>query len=237
MLKKIEIKDKIRQFLYRLGIDIADFRSIMNLLDYHKIDLVLDVGAAIGLYGENLRKRGYQGRIVSFEPMSISFATLAKRALHDKNWDVENFGLGDEDGKKIINIATNSDSSSILSMLPKHIQAAPSIKYIGQEEITIRCLDSIFEDYSNSSRTMLKLDVQGFEKHVLKGAEKSLPKITGLQLEMSLQPLYQSEKLFYEMLPFILNQGFKLMSLKPGFYDPTSGQLLQLDGIFYREEL
>ncbi|WP_299979442.1 FkbM family methyltransferase [Desulfobacula sp.] len=235
MLKKIEIKDKIKQFLYRIGIDVDDFRSIMKLMEYHRINLVLDVGASIGLYGENLRKRGYRGRIVSFEPMSTPFAALAKRALPDKNWDVEKFGLGDEDGKKIINIATNSDSSSILSMLPKHVQAVPSIKFIGQEEITIRCLDSIFEDYSNSSRAMLKLDVQGFEKYVLKGAEKSLPKIKGLQLEMSLQPLYQSEKLFYEMLPFILDQGFKLMSLKPGFYDPSSGQLLQVDGIFYRE--
>jgi hypothetical protein len=75
---------------------------------------------------------------------------------------------------------------------------------------------------------VLKIDVQGFEKNVLAGAEASLQKIKILQLEMSLVPLYQNEWLFNEVLEYFAQKGFQLYSLENGF-------LTRKPGSFYRQ--
>src|SRR5690242_8065586 len=84
----------------------------MRLLATHGIDVVLDVGANIGQYGEELRRLGYRGRIVSFEPMSAAFAELQARAQADGRWQVIHAGLGAQAGTARINLAGNSASSS-----------------------------------------------------------------------------------------------------------------------------
>ena len=84
---------------------------------------------------------------------------------------------------------------------------------------------------------MLKIDVQGFEKKVLAGAEASLQKIKIIQLEMSLVPLYQNEWLFHEVLEYLTQKGFQLYSLENGFFNKETGQLLQADGIFINTQI
>lgn len=148
---------------------------------------------------------------------------------------MNNYAIGNEDGKSIINIAGNSLSSSILDMLPEHYENAPQSKYTGHQEIEIKKLDSIFNSFSNKEdRVMLKIDTQGYEKNVIDGALESLNRILIIQLEMSLIPLYDNMMLFTEMIEYIESKGFKLYSLENGFSNPDSGQLLQVDGIFVK---
>jgi hypothetical protein len=80
----------------------------------------------------------------------------------------------------------------------------------------------------------LKIDTQGFESKVIAGAEQVLSRIDTIQLEMSLVPLYEGELLFDEMCRLMMNKGYSLVSAEAGFSDETSGQLLQMDGIFHR---
>jgi hypothetical protein len=80
----------------------------------------------------------------------------------------------------------------------------------------------------------LKLDVQGYEEKVLSGLENNLSRIDAIQIEMSLTELYVGEKTFFDQCKFLLARGFKLMSVEPGFYDTKTGQLLQVDGIWFR---
>jgi hypothetical protein len=84
---------------------------------------------------------------------------------------------------------------------------------------------------------MLKIDTQGFEKNVLLGAENSLQNITLLQLEISIQPLYENEVLFVEMVNYLQDIGFDLFTLENGIRDPKSGKLLQVDGIFLNNKI
>ena len=80
----------------------------------------------------------------------------------------------------------------------------------------------------------MKIDTQGYESKVLKGAENSLPRISTVQMEMSLVPLYDGERLFHEMCALMSDKGYTLVAIENGFSDPASGQLLQVDGIFHR---
>jgi FkbM family methyltransferase len=163
-----------------------------QLLSKYKINTVFDVGANIGQYAEQLRNIGYRGKIISFEPLNSAYSELVKRAQSDLEWETWNIALGSEDGISQINVAGNSQSSSILDMLPSHLQSAPNSKYIETQEIKIKKLDSVFDEITNNNQgcgnIYLKLDVQGFEKNVIEGAAESLKKINILQLELSLLP-------------------------------------------------
>ena len=236
-------RSRIRQFLRKTGYDIIMFHSAtspivrrMQLIKHNSIDLILDVGANIGQYAVGMRENRYKGRIVSFEPLSSAFAELKKRARNDPTWDVVNIALGSQNARAKINIAENSESSSLLDMLPRLVKMAPYAAYIDSEEITVRTLDSIFHEYYHlGERAYLKIDTQGYEKNVIEGACQALENIIGIQMEMSLVPLYENEVLFTTMIDYMSEKGYTLMSIEPVFSDPVTGQLLQIDGIFFRQ--
>jgi hypothetical protein len=76
--------------------------------------------------------------------------------------------------------------------------------------------------------------VQGFEKQVIEGSFQILPLVTGIQIEMSLVPLYDQQMLFEDMLDFMRQIGYELYTIIPNFADRKTGRLLQMDGIFFK---
>jgi FkbM family methyltransferase len=207
----------------------------LKLMEGWGIDLVLDVGANTGQYAKILRKAGYRGSIVSFEPLSRAFARLARAASHDRRWRVLRVALGARDHEATIHVSGDSQASSLLPMLPRHRQAGAYFATVGEERIQVRKLDSIWSDHVPArSRTYLKLDTQGFEKQVLRGAARSLDRVQAVQVEMSIVPLYQGTMLLPDMLRTMQKQGLTLVSLEYGFCHPETGQMFQVDGIFAR---
>lgn len=235
----MHIKRLIHWTLRKAGYNIVKFSPVFSrrtkLFDSFGINVVLDVGANVGIYAKELRGAGYKGRIVSFEPLSSAYSQLLKNKKADVSWEAFNMALGDKEGETTINIAGNSYSSSILGMLPAHLQSAPESKYVGQEQVKLSTLDSIFDSLRVEGQNVcLKIDTQGFEENVLKGAEKSLRFINTIQLEMSLTPLYNGELLFPEMYALLSAKGYQLVGVELGFEDPLTGRQLQIDGIFHR---
>lgn len=241
-----KIKYLIKKVFQKFGYDLIRYRSdshpiaqLAKLIDTYQIDNVIDVGANTGQFASTLRDQiKYSGRINSFEPLSLPFKILETKSRNDQFWTVYNYALGDFIGEAEINIAENSYSSSLLNMMQTHLDAAPNSKYISKQTISVKTLDSIFTDIASSKdKIFMKIDTQGFESKVLKGAENSLKKISMIQLEMSLVSLYESEILFEDMLGLMKGYGYKLIGLVPGFTNLNTGHLLQVDGIFSRESL
>ena len=208
----------------------------LRLLHTHRVDVVLDVGANAGQFATQLRDMGFDGKIVSFEPTSSAFAVLERYAKHDPRWQAVRLAMGDSNHQAVINVSANSQSSSLLDMKPRHLDACAESKYVGGELVEVRTLDSTIDQYVGpTERAYLKIDTQGYEKHVLEGATRSLGReIVGVQLESALIELYQGETLFDEIIAWMKQHGFSLMSIEPGFTDAKSGQMLQTDLIFFR---
>jgi len=156
--------------------------------------------------------------------------------MRDRRWTVApRLAIGGSDGKAKINVSANSVSSSILPMLPTHLVAEPKSTYIRTETVELRRLDTVADEYlSEDDHVFLKSDTQGMEFEVLRGAGRLLDRIAGLQVELSLIPLYEGEHLFETMICEIRDRGFELWSLVPGFAVKNNGRLLQVDGIFFR---
>jgi len=239
----MNIKHRLWKLFRRMGYDVSKVTSRSHtlgrrkhLMSLYDIDTVIDVGANTGQYALQLMQDlGYSKRIVSFEPLNSAFSLLADNASKHSNWEAFNFALGDTEETSEINISGNSGSSSILNMLPSHTQSAPHSEYIDTQEINIKTLDSIFHSLFNEDNNIfLKIDTQGFEENVLRGAEESLKHIDTLQIEMSLVPLYEGEMLFNEMHTLMISKGYNLIAIEPGFADKNTGHTLQADGIFHR---
>lgn len=233
---KQRIARSFRIFGYDLSRYLPDRHpdaQLIQLMKTYGTGLVLDVGANEGQYAIDLRSNGYQGRIVSFEPLSSAYGKLARAASKDPLWQCVNSALGSAPGRNTINIAGNSTSSSLLDMLPAHKQAAPTSIYVSTEEIQVDTVDNVLPrlDAWNGS-IWLKIDTQGYEAEVLKGALESLGRIECVQLEMSLVPLYGGSESFEIMLRWMLEHGFRLVGLQPEFTDMKTGELLQVNGIF-----
>lgn len=203
---------------------------------HFEIDLVFDVGANIGQFGVDLRRAGYSGRIVSFEPLGNAHRDLVGMASRDVGWEVHpRCAIGANAGEIAINVAGNSVSSSVLPMLDAHATVAKESVYVGQEVVPIQPLDSVAPEYLRASdRLLVKIDTQGYEWEVLDGAEETLDRATGLLCELSLVPLYDGQRLWQDVIARLESRGFVLWALEPGFTDRATGRTLQVDATFFR---
>lgn len=233
----------VRQGLRNLGVEVHKYSmsasppgQIVASLHQFGIDLVLDVGANTGQFVSEIRRCGYAGRAVSFEPLSLAHGGLMRSAAGDTLWEVfPRCAIGDRNGEVEINIAGNSVSSSILPMLESHRSAAPETAYQGKEIAPIKTLDTIAGQCLKDARApFLKIDTQGFEWQVLDGARDTLPHIKGILVELSLVPLYDGQHLWREVIARLEAAGFSLWAFKPEFSDLASGRTLQVDGVFFR---
>lgn len=208
-----------------------------RMLTHHDIDLVLDVGANVGDYAIGLRDLGYMRKIISFEPIPQAYEGLLAASQKDPRWEVgPRAALGAEDGTITIHISRNSYSSSVLDVEDDLIDVAPDIAYISTETVPLRRIDGLVtEQIEASSSVFLKIDVQGFERQVLEGATGILPRIKGIQVELSLVPIYKGQCLYREMLDHIVSLGYELHAIIPGFTDASTGRMLQMDGVFFRD--
>jgi FkbM family methyltransferase len=236
------LRSAVHDLADRFGVDVVPYTSIHHFVGRRarlfralNINLVFDIGANTGQYAMELRRFGYRGQIVSFEPLQAPYETLSKRAALDEKWDVVNIALGRHSGRQAMNVAANSASSSLLDMLPLHENAAPHARYVGVEPVAIARLDDIAVGYlTGTSGLFLKIDAQGYESEILAGGTELLPRIVGLEIELSLAHLYASDTLIDETITELKASGFHLVDLRPAFADPRTGQLLQADGIFAR---
>ena len=235
------MKTFLKTIARRFGHDILHVptdpivRQWLDLMHTNQIDLVFDVGANVGQYARRIRALGYAGDIVSFEPMADAYAELRAQASADPRWQTVQTGIGDHDGTGLINVSTNSYSSSLLAMLPLHTDSAPEAVYVRQEPICLQRLDSLIDQFYQPGQNLyVKIDTQGFERQVFDGSRRAFDKIRGFQMELSLQPLYEGETLMQEMLNLLRAEGYTLKLIEGGHKNYETGELLQIEGYFFR---
>ena len=199
------------------------------------IDCVLDVGAHRGDYARLLRRYDYRGRIISFEPVAANFERLRQAAAADPRWEVRRAALGREDGTAEINVSADTRLSSFLEAgEPLNPKVAEALAVQQREEVEVRSLDTVFDEHvRDGERVFVKLDTQGWDLEVLRGAERSLDRVLGLQTEVSVLPLYEGMTSYLDALRELTELGFELTGLYPVSYNDLS--VVELDCVFIRK--
>ncbi len=237
-LYKIKSEMALRKIGNKFGVDVkmTDEEILVKQLVHNKVDMIFDIGANTGQFGELIYKLGYKGKMVSFEPLKSAYTLLSANTKPYPDWSpAERCAIGEEDGEIEMHISENSISSSALTMLEEHETAAPKSKYVGTEKAKVYKLDSVFDKYSSGcNNVFVKIDTQGYEDKVLNGAVNSMSKIKGLYMEMSLLKLYDGQILFKELYERVISYGFELHGIQPAFVNKETGRVLQVDAAFFR---
>ena len=225
----------IRRLIRRAGLDLGWRRTVLaDLLRRHEVDVVLDVGANEGQFGRRLRAWGYRGRIISFEPLDGAYAVLARHAARDGNWEINQVALGAEDGTGELNVSDATVFSSLMRARPELEATFPEAAARSTQAVQVRSLDSWLGEHGEvGSRPFLKVDVQGYEHNVLRGAATTLPRLTGVQVELTLSRLYAGESTAGELLIELERRGLVMALLDPVAYDQRTGAMLAVDAIFF----
>ncbi len=211
---------------------ISQRRILGKLLTDLRVDCVIDVGANEGQYARLLRRLGFQGQILSFEPNPDVFEALRLSMRDDPAWKGFNFGLGSADAEIDFNIFEDSQVSSFLPASKRL-----SSKLLKSVRLPIRRFDvalpEILPDWK-ARRLFLKCDTQGFDLEVVKGSEAVTQAIFGLQSEIAVQSLYAGMPRYLEALQFYESQGFVLIDLWLNNRTLTGGAL-EYDCLMRRE--
>ncbi len=237
-------EEHLRRLARRYGYDLvrADkphepYAQLIHSLRLFGIDSVLDVGANRGQYARRIRRSGYRGPILSFEPLPEEHALLTASAQDDPEWRVAPpMALGAEEGEAVLECSAERDMSSLLPQNDLLRRISPTSRVERRLRVPLRRLDRCGELDPDWRRIFLKIDTQGYEEQVLEGAAELWPRIVGVQLEMALVPLYQGERDFRDMIARMEERGFELHLLIPGYYERKLGRHLQVDGVFFRPQ-
>lgn len=170
-------------------------RQLKQYLAQARINCVLDVGAYVGDFAAGLRSNGYGGQIVSLEPDPQTFTILRKKMNHDPQWTGMNYGLSDVTATLEMN---RYGDASLNSLLPLQSDAAEAygvdLDKAGKVTAQFHRLDEVLPGLVaniDDPRIFLKMDTQGHDLNVIRGAEKVLPFIVGFQSEMPAIRLYK----------------------------------------------
>lgn len=239
------IKHIIQRTVNVIGYDIISRKGnillshhLVNLFKRLDINCVLDVGANKGQYGLTLRLNGYEGNIISFEPIEENYIHLNRRCKKDPRWYAYNVALGSCEKTQIINVTESSDFSSFLSPNTyAESQFGDEVRVVRTEVVHIKRLDSIIEDIKKDlgiSRFFLKTDTQGYDLEVLDGASNYCDEILGMQSELSLIPIYEGMRGFTESLTEFHSRGFEITGLFPVTRDVRTLRVIECDCIMIR---
>ena len=202
----------------------------LNILDLHT---VLDVGAHTGETALAYHEFLPEARIYAFEPQPDCFATLLTNTRAVPQIRAFNCALGDQGGVHTFFKNAFAPSSSMLPMAHLHRQMFPFTSEHTERTVEVRRLDDVAPELDFKPNVLLKMDVQGFEKHVLIGAQETLPRIKIVVAEAAFQPLYEGQTEFAELYELLTRHGFKFLGpLGQIEKNPETGLTLFCDVVF-----
>lgn len=153
--------------------EIAAARYVAGKLGGVQGAVIFDVGANVGTYAllllDNIKCAGL--KIFAFEPSTEAFSKLERNVAGRKNISPWNLGLGEEDG--LATLFYDSPASTLASVYKRrldHLNIAVGLN----EDVRMRTIDSFCGENGIDRINFLKLDVEGHELSVLKGAKRMM---------------------------------------------------------------
>ena len=194
---------------------------------------VVDVGANRGQFALYALARFPSAHIIAFEPLPEPREQMMRLFQKQDRVEVVPVALGDNDGEGVMHLSAKDDSSSLLAIGGRQVSSFPGTEEIGTTVTRVRTLDSVLADCELRRPALLKVDVQGFELPVLRGAEKTLESFDQILVEASFVELYEGQALFPAISSHLEAHSFQLVSGRISAVD-TSGRWLQGDFLYER---
>ncbi len=215
-------------------------QHLRRILSGLKINCVLDVGSYHGGFAKMLRRLGYIGLIISFEPMPANFEVLEEERAGDPKWRIHQLAIGAISGTETMQVFAGTTFHSFLRPSDYGLSRFPEKLHVERtESVRVERLDNILDDLVRDVKDphiFLKVDTQGYDIEVIRGLGAKVSAITALQIEMAVNPIYNDAgNSFSEALPYLQRLGFQVSGLFPVSFDSDDKlQVVEFDCLMLR---
>lgn len=215
---------------------VTSHRLVSDLLKQRVFPaFVVDVGANRGQFAVAVLELLPTATVLSFEPLPAQASGLANLGRrYGSRLEVRNLALGSSRSHLDLNVNKHHQASSLRPLAPRHVAAFPDALNTSSVQVQVDRLDAQLSREDVPPGSMLKIDVQGFERDVIIGAEGVLTCFDTLLIEASFSPLYEGEWTFMEMVSELATLGFDFVRPVGFLRDPADGEYLQIDALFKR---
>lgn len=217
LLKQLFIiaKSKWILHLFRGNLfSLSSFEIVTNLKRIApSLNYIIDVGANSGQFSKVASHHYPEAKMDVFEPLPNLYPKVAKMFERNKNITTHNLALGNESGTIKFNQNEFGHISSILDISTDNVHY-PKGKASNEINVEIKTLDSVSAyEQAGKGKSLLKLDVQGYELEVLKGGDKTLKNLDYILIEANLEQLYTNQPTFTEVNNYLNSKGFELTGM------------------------
>ncbi|MDB5809263.1 MAG: methyltransferase FkbM family [Betaproteobacteria bacterium] len=185
---------------------------------------IVDVGAFEAGWSRMARQIWPDARLFMIEPNNAK-TKLLRKAATELNATLMSELLGAEDGQEVPFYVMESGSS---------ILAERSGVQRSVEARCLRTLDALLPDIAAPG--LLKIDAQGYELQILRGASRILPEFEAVLLEVAIIEINEGAPLLHDVVTFMKTQGFVAYDILEIHRRPLDTALNQVDIIFIREQ-
>lgn len=203
-----------------LEFDTWEQIQLRKVIEHFNVDCIFDVGANDGQYATMLREKiGFQGTIVSFEPIPKAAQKVRELSKNDPNWIVKELALSKNDGEQEFHIMSGSQFSSLSK--PKHdeVDLFKEKNSISQSiSVVTRKLSSVYDELKQELQfqtPFLKLDTQGYDVEIVTNGQPSITQFVGLQSELAIKKIYESSVDYRKAIETYESLGFSLCAFVP----------------------
>jgi FkbM family methyltransferase len=194
---------------------------------------VIDAGANRGQFAVFAARRFPEAAIICFEPLPEPLARLRQATGNSPRVTLHDIALAETSGLAEFHVSVADDSSSLLPITPLQRTVFPGTEEQATRTVQIRRLDDVLRGGALLAPVLLKIDVQGGELGVLRGADDLMPSIDAVLVEVSFVELYAGQALADEVWSHLSSRGFSCRGAWSTAYGPR-GECLQSDLLFAR---
>ena len=211
---------KILIFFLNL-LDFINKKKVINFFKKEKlnINLLVDVGAHEGETSNLFSKYLNIKKIYCFEPSSINYNNLKKKIVKKENIFLFNFGLGDRDGEENFNQLEESSSSTLVELNQKSKYFLKKKKILNlfikknfkifSQTVNIMKLKNFMHNKSIKYIDILKIDTEGYEMKVIKGAEEKIKNIEYIYFEHHFDDMLKKDYTLSDIHNYLVKNGFE----------------------------
>lgn len=213
------IAKTVRGLVRSRGLDVVYFAPPERLLE--NVDLLLDVGANKGQSYERFRSMGYAGPVISFEPSPATFAELSQ--ANGTNWQKFQIALSTENGERDFIVTESTQHSGFHKGIEKFHGGASHEK--GRSKVKVTTLANFWKEKNLPARhAYLKIDAEGHDLEVAKGAQPVFGFIDFVEMEICPIPRYEGEATFVEAVNFMDSHGYKIARIDMACVNRVTGR-------------
>ncbi len=250
MIKKL-LKFFLREFGYTL-IPVDKENKFLNFDEIYKNKItkqpvIFDIGSNEGQSIDRFCKIFDSPIIHAFEPINKEFKTLTKKYSANKNIILNNYGLGDKQDLRKLNVTAKSGNSSFLEITPntkwletrsKQYNTSKDGYITDKQSVKIITLDEYCENNSIKDIDILKMDTQGYEEKILQGSKKILEKgaISIIESEIMFDNVYEKYFNFSDLEKYLIPNNFRMVGLNTINNNLFSGTVFYADALYFNKK-